>query len=122
MNLTRAFLLTALVYAMIGMTLGIYMGITGNFAPAPVHAHINLVGWVSLALFGLIHRAYPQLRAQWLAKVQFWVAQAGALLLPIGIWLKLSHDIDLVVVLGSLLTIAATFLFLVLALNSLHDD
>jgi hypothetical protein len=122
MNLPRAFLLTALAYALIGMALGIYMGITGNFAPSPVHAHINLVGWVTLALFGLMHRAYPRLRSHGLATIHFWVAEAGALILPIGIGLKLFHDIELVVVVGSLLTIASVLLFLVMAVSSLRDD
>jgi hypothetical protein len=122
MSFPRAFLLTAIVYAIVGMTLGIYMGITGNFAPAPVHAHINLVGWVSLALFGLAHRAFPRLRAHGLATIQFWVAEAGALLLPVGIWLKLFHDSEPAVIIGSLLTLGAMLLFLLMALGGVRDD
>ena len=36
--------------------LGIYMGMHEDFTLAPVHAHINLLGWVTLALYGLYHR------------------------------------------------------------------
>lgn len=39
-----------------GMGLGIWMGIAHDFALAPVHAHINLLGWVTLSLYGLYHR------------------------------------------------------------------
>ncbi len=33
-----------------GVTMGIVMGITHDFALAPVHVHLNLLGWASLAL------------------------------------------------------------------------
>jgi len=117
----RAFLLSAIAYALAGMALGIYMGIGGDFFPSPIHAHINLVGWVSLALFGLIYRAYPRLAESGLAGIQFWMAQAGALLLPVGIGLKLYRDHELVVILGSLLTIGAMALFFAMALRDLRD-
>ena len=39
-----------------GISLGIWMGMHEDFTLAPVHAHINLLGWVTLALYGLYHR------------------------------------------------------------------
>ena len=44
------FLKFAVVYLMLGMGMGMAMGITHHFEYAPVHAHINLLGWASLAL------------------------------------------------------------------------
>src|SRR3982751_6602266 len=38
-----------------GMLLGEYMGAHENFALAPLHAHINLLGWVTLALYGTFY-------------------------------------------------------------------
>jgi len=122
MTLPRAFLLTALAYALAGMGLGIQMGIAHDFTSSPIHAHINLVGWATLALFGLIHRAYPGLALSRLAWPQFWLAEAGALALVVGIALKLYRDIEPVVVIGSLLTIAAMLLFFVMAVSGLRDD
>ena len=52
-----------IVYLVAGMALGIVMGIRQDFQLAPVHAHINLVGFVSHCVFGLVHRAWPALRA-----------------------------------------------------------
>ena len=40
-----------------GMSLGIWMGMHEDFTLAPVHAHINLLGWVTLALYGSITAA-----------------------------------------------------------------
>lgn len=46
------------------------MGITENFQYVAVHAHINLVGWASLCLYGLVVRAFPELQASKLAPWQ----------------------------------------------------
>lgn len=67
----------AAVYFVLGISLGIYMGVNENFALRPVHAHLNLLGWVSLALFGLIYQQFPQIATTKLAKVQFWMHNIG---------------------------------------------
>ena len=85
MTLPRAFLLTALLYAIVGMGLGIHMGIAHDFSGAPIHAHINLVGWVTMALFGLVYRAYPNAARTSLARAHFWVVNVAAPPLTIGV-------------------------------------
>jgi uncharacterized membrane protein YoaK (UPF0700 family) len=50
----------ASVTAVIGVSLGIYMGIAHDFTLTPVHAHVNLLGWVSLFLMGLYYRFHEQ--------------------------------------------------------------
>ncbi len=67
----------ASIYFVLGIALGIYMGVNENFTLRPVHAHFNLLGWVSLALFGLIYQQFPQIAATKLAKVQFWMHNIG---------------------------------------------
>jgi cbb3-type cytochrome oxidase subunit 1 len=65
------------------------MGIAHDFTLAPVHAHSNLVGWVSLALFGAIYRAFPELAVSRLARVHFcWRWSARRL----GIWLAMTQQ------------------------------
>jgi len=67
----------ASIYFVLGIALGIYMGVNENFTLRPVHAHLNLLGWVSLALFGLIYQQFPQIAATKLARVQFWMHNIG---------------------------------------------
>jgi cbb3-type cytochrome oxidase subunit 1 len=69
----------AVVYFMMGVGLGIYMGASGDHILIPVHAHFNLLGWVSLALIGLIYRQFPVAGSNRLATVQFWLHNAGLL-------------------------------------------
>jgi len=63
----------AAVYFVVGIALGTYMGASGDHSLFPVHAHINLLGWVSPVLFGLIIRQFPQMADTWLARIQFWL-------------------------------------------------
>lgn len=80
MHLSNSFLRLAVVFILIGVGLGYYMGATQNFTAAPVHAHINLLGWVSMFLYGLFYRANPEAAEGVLPKLHFWVALVGFLI------------------------------------------
>ena len=71
------FLKIAVAYLVIGATFGLVMGLRQNFALAPVHAHINLVGWATLALAGIIYHLYPASAATRLAQLHFWLHNLG---------------------------------------------
>jgi len=61
------------LYFVLGVGLGIYMSATQDFAIMPVHAHVNLLGWVSLSLAAFVYKSYPKAAASTLAKVHFWL-------------------------------------------------
>ena len=63
----------AVIYLIVGVGLGIAMGATENFTLRPVHAHLNLLGWTTLALAGLIYTVYPKAAASRLARIHFWL-------------------------------------------------
>jgi hypothetical protein len=105
------FLLLAALCLIVGVCLGIYMGMNEDFQLMPVHAHLNLVGWVSLALFGVVYRLYPRLAASRLAGVQFWLAAPSAPLFPVGIYLAVFEDMPLLVQITSLLWLASALVF-----------
>lgn len=67
------FLRIAVLYVLVGISLGIYMAASHNYNFAPVHAHLNLLGWASMALFGLWYRSAPAAGETRLAKVHFWL-------------------------------------------------
>jgi hypothetical protein len=70
----------AVVYLVVGASLGVYMGATEVFVLAPVHAHLVLLGWASLALAGIIYHLYPAAATTLLAKIHFWMHN---ILLPV---------------------------------------
>ena len=71
------FLKIAVVYLFIGALLGLIMGITQKFALVPVHAHLLLLGWASLALAGLVYHLYPAAATTRLARIHFWLHNLG---------------------------------------------
>lgn len=106
------FLLLATVLLICGAVLGIIMGAQENFQLSPVHAHLNLAGWASLALFGLTYRAYPQLAGNRLAGLHFIVSAMGAVLLPIGIGLAVLRNQPTLAIVASILWLLGVLLFL----------
>ena len=122
MNLADRFFITAIPFALAGMGLGIWMGITGPevFNYASVHAHINLVGWVTLFLYGLWYRGVSKTALGGLAEVHYWCALVGAILLVLGIVGAVvpQPTLNLVVIPGSLLTLLAMLIFLVIVVRN----
>ena len=62
----------ASLYLLAGVVMGIVMAASENVTLRPVHAHLNLLGWVSLALFGLFYTIYPNAADNRIARLQFW--------------------------------------------------
>ena len=92
MNISRTYLLTGSLYLLVGIILGMYMGGKQDFTLAPVHAHINLLGFTLMTLFGVAYRVMPQLADNMLAKVHFWLHQIGAFVMLIGLFLLMSGN------------------------------
>ena len=109
------FLKFAVVYLMLGMGMGMAMGITHHFEYAPVHAHINLLGWASLALVAMIYHAYPQAALTGLARWHYWLHVTGLPIFMIGQFLLLSHHerVEWLVATGAAITFAGLALFAV---------
>lgn len=109
------FFVSGVVYVTIGMAWGIEMGIRQAFELAPAHAHLNLVGWVTMALFGLYYHLVPKAAESGLAKFHFAVATLGVWLLVPGIAMSIKSGAEGMAIAGSLVTFASmlTFLFTV---------
>jgi cbb3-type cytochrome oxidase subunit 1 len=77
MALATRLIHTAVAFFVVGVALGTYMGAAQDFRFVHVHAHINLLGWVALALIGLIYRLHPHLQQGWLAQAHYWLHTIG---------------------------------------------
>lgn len=60
MNISNTFMRLGVLTLIGGMALGMWMGANQNFTLRPVHAHVNLLGFVAMMLFGLFYRAFPE--------------------------------------------------------------
>ena len=94
----------AAFYLVAGVTMGIVMGITHEFVLAPVHAHINLLGWATLAIIGVIYHAYPAAGETRLATVHFWIHNTALPVFMVGLGFALTgHEAFLpVTIVGAL--------------------
>lgn len=67
-GLARVQFRAATLYLMAGLVLGIVMAASGNFALKGVHGHMHLLGWVTLALTGVVYAAAPEVAKGKLAR------------------------------------------------------
>ncbi|WP_102691653.1 hypothetical protein [Rummeliibacillus pycnus] len=74
----------AVVYFALGIAYGLFMHYTIELKWAAVHAHINLMGWVTSGVIGLIYSYYKQAGETSLAKAQFWLYHIGLPFLLLG--------------------------------------
>ena len=114
-RIDRNYIMIGLCWVIVGMIFGAWLGAThqNNFANS--HAHINLLGFVTSVLFGILYWAYPNMAKSGLAKWQFIAYEVGVALLVIG---KIMVDKDgsetLFLQIGSTIVILATALMLYL--------
>jgi len=95
----------AAVYFVVAISLGLYMGMTEKFTEVPVHAHLNLLGWVSMALFGLIYQAFPAAGQTTLAKWHFWIYNLTVPVFMAALFLMLAGNAALGPVVGIIATV-----------------
>jgi cbb3-type cytochrome oxidase subunit 1 len=112
-NLAIKFIRCAVVYGIVGMTLGIVMAASNDHGQAPTHTHINLLGWVSMAIFGLVYRAFPTFAVGTLPKVHFWIMNIGVIGMIAGLFLMFSGHMEFVplTAVASLFVLAGMLLF-----------
>jgi hypothetical protein len=93
MNISRGFIVAGAVYLIVGIGFGAYMGGSGDHSLAPVHAHINLLGFTLMTVFGIGYRLIPGLAGGLLPKLHFWLHQIGTLLLLTGLFLMMTGQV-----------------------------
>ncbi len=114
-HLDRNYILLGLCWVIAGMIFGIWLGAGNHVNYANSHAHMNLLGFVTSVLFGLLHWAYPALGKSRLAVPQLVVYQVGIVLLIAGkILVDGGTQIDPLLIGGSLITVVGTAMMLVM--------
>ena len=135
---TLWFIYSCIIYSIIGFTWGSLMGgVTEfrhfvNFTPhghliVLAHAHINLLGWVEMAIFGALYYVVPKVAKRpiysiRLVKVHFWMHNIGLigmvlLFFVAGIIGGISTASDIEMQVSHLLALVGIFGMLVLLAN-----
>jgi cbb3-type cytochrome oxidase subunit 1 len=106
----------AALYFLCGVGLGLHMAKSGNHGMFPVHAHLNLLGWVSMALFGLIYQQFPAMSESKLASAHFWIYNLAFPVQMTTLYLFLSGNVGIEPVLG-FASMAVGFAILLFVVN-----
>jgi len=111
--MSQRFIRIAVVYLVIGAALGYYMGLAQNFALTPVHVHVTLVGWLTLAVAGLVYHLYPHSAQTRLARAHFWLHNLGLPVFMIGLALMLTgnKNVMLLILIGASALLIGLVLF-----------
>ena len=103
----------AVLLVLVGMVWGIEMAISQDHSAMPAHAHLNLLGWVSLFLFGIFYHLHPEIDRSRMALVQASVWIVGTVILVIGVGMvHTGHESgDPIAAVGSLIVLLGMLMF-----------
>lgn len=96
-KITVWFIRFAMIYFTLAILLGIHMSVAGPVYPQmPIHVHFNLLGWMSMMIYGVAYHILPRFsgKALWsdgLATAHIWLANIGLVGMAAG-WVVRSGD------------------------------
>src|SRR5215217_1823705 len=107
-KISEYFFRSAILFLIAGIGIGLHMSITQNHDVIGAHAHINLLGWVTSALFGGYYALNPAKAAGPLPIIQFWAHTLGVAAMAVSLYLLLKGNtaVEPVVAISSLVTFA----------------
>ena len=92
----------AVIYFVAAVALGVGMGASGDHSLFPLHAHLNLLGWVSMVLFGLLGKVFPGIADNLLAKLHFWLYNLSLPVLAFALYRVLKGHAGMEPLLGAM--------------------
>ncbi|QCR32513.1 hypothetical protein [Lysinibacillus sp. SGAir0095] len=87
-NYSQVLLRFAGVFGVIGAILGAHMAGSDSYAFRPIHAHILVVGWLSLFAWAVFYQVFKTSQII-LSTIHVWSAIIGSVGLTVGMWLYL---------------------------------
>ncbi len=104
-NIANTFFLTAVLSALIGMAWGIQMSATHDHSLSPAHGHLNLLGFVAMAVYGAFYAVSPEAGRSRLARLHFGLATISVVVLVLGIVSAISGSGETLAKAGSVLSV-----------------
>ena len=107
------FFKAAIVFLVIGIGIGLHMAISGNHAVMGAHAHINLLGWVTSAIFATYYALNPAKSEGRLPLFHFGIYVVGVTVMVVALYLLLQGNtaMEPLVAGGSMIAFLGVLLF-----------
>ncbi len=124
-SITVWFIRCAIVYFLLAILLGLYMSTAGAVYPwMPVHVHFNLLGWMSMMIYGVAYHILPrfsgrQLYSDRLSVAQLWLANIGLIGMAAGWIIRSSSGTSMVLLAFSLVEALSIVFFAVNMLKTI---
>lgn len=111
--ISHYFFRSAILFLVVGISVGIHMSVSGNHNVTGAHAHINLLGWVTSALFGGYYALNPAKATSRLALAQYVIYTLGVIVMGGSLYLVLqgTPGLEGILAFGSLTTFLGVLLF-----------
>lgn len=116
-NLPKWFFATAAIFALCGMIWGIQMSASHDHTLSPAHGHLNLIGFVSMSIFGAYYALTPQAAESRLAAVHFGLTFLTVVVLTPGIAVAIADGKEILAQIGSFLAVISMALFVFVILR-----
>lgn len=112
-QVSRLFFKTAILFLIVGIAIGLQMAISGDHSVFPAHAHINLLGWVTSAIFGFYYALNPGKAQRRIAMVHYVVYTVGVVVMMPALYFLLrgNPSLEPIVAVASLITAAGVLIF-----------
>jgi len=88
-NMARMFILTGILFLVTGMAFGLYMAEGEDVRFIPVHAHLNLLGFVLMFLFGLAYQVWPKMQEGLLCRIHYFLHVVGVIVSMLALYVIL---------------------------------
>ena len=110
---SRLYFRTAILFLIAGICVGLHMAMSQDHSVAGAHAHINLLGWVTSAIFGGYYALNPAKAERRLALVQYGIYTTGEAVMAPALLLMLAgiSALEPLVALSSFVVLAGVLLF-----------
>lgn len=121
-RVSAAFFTVGGLFVLAGMALGMHMGASQNFQLAPAHAHLNLLGWVTMALYGTFYALTAETMSPKLAWTNFVLSTVGVLVAIPSLAVLLATNNPAAMkplVAGEIVTVLSLVVFLISAFREL---
>jgi len=83
-NYAKWLIRIAAIYSLIGALLGSDLAGGKDFSMIPGHAHILVVGWLTLFAYGIFYYVFKEISMKKTAKLQAWTSILGGGLMPLS--------------------------------------
>ena len=120
-DFVRRFIRSSLLWLGVGVLMGVWMVFDPGTALAyrPAHMHANLLGFVSMMIFGVAYHVLPRfagrpIRSRLMARIHLVAANGGLALMVVGFMLRVSSygAGTAILVVGSMASATGAFLFI----------